>query len=206
MIISHAYKYVFLTTRKTGSTSAALYLLQNLFEKGDVSIRDFKPEYDHPDICKPTSTATHWDMKYLVDGSGIDLSTYKVFAVLRDPYERIISRTFYRNKGNCRNIFEARKMLTKGYVDEDDRDWPQSAYFKYNEEVVAEVWDYSCLDTLLPAFVRSYGKEPKYPLQRLKSEHRPTWATIESVITPVIKEKIAEVFAEDIELYNKYIL
>jgi hypothetical protein len=212
MIISHAYKYVFLTTRKTASTSTALCLLQNLFEEGDISIRDYRPKFEHPEPIIPVQEGLspgvrpHWDMRYIVEDTNIDLKEYKIFSVLRNPYERIISRAFYKTKGDCRNIFEARKVLTKGYVDEDDRDWPQSAYFKYNDEVIAEVWDYSRLDKLLPAFVRSYGKEPKHPLQRLKSEHRPTWATIESVITPAIKEKIDQVFAEDIELYNKYLL
>lgn len=209
MIISHAYKYVFLTTRKTASTSMALYLMQNLFEDGDISIRDYRPDFEHPVPVIPTQTGLpagvrpHWDMKYIVENTDIDLKEYKVFAVLRNPYERIISRSFYKSK--CRNIFEAQSMLeTRGYIDEDDRDWPQSVYFKYNGEVLADVWHYTQIAETLPAFVRSYGKEPVHPLRNLKSEFRPTWATVSAVITPTIKQKIDEVFAEDIELYEKY--
>ena len=210
MILSHAYKYVFLGTRKTGSTSSEVFLLQNLFEKGDISSRDFRPEHEHPEITKPCSahvlpgTTAHWDTKYLVERSGINLAEYKVFAVLRDPYERMVSRVFYKDKGNAQNIFEARQILSKGYVDEDDRDWPQSAYFKYNNKVIADVWDYRLIAELLPAFVLSYGKEPIYTLKKLKSTDRPVWATTKTVITPAIKQKISEVFAEDIELYNTY--
>lgn len=210
MIISHAYKYVFLGTRKTGSTSTELYLLQNLFEEGDICSRGFA-DYSHPRITKPSiahvppNTMAHWDMRYLIEISGIDINTYKVFAVLRDPFERIVSRAFYSNKGNSKNLFEARQILAKGYIDEDDRAWPQSAYFKYNDKVLAEVWDYKQLATLLPEFIRSYGKEPTHPLQQLKNTDRPAWATTKAVLTPEIRQKISEVFAEDIELYNRYI-
>ena len=210
MIISHAYKYVFLGTRKTGSTSTELYLLQNLFEKGDICSRNFA-DYHHPKITKPSTahvppnTIAHWDMRYLVETSGIDINTYKIYAVLRDPFDRIVSRAFYRNKGDSKNLFEARQLLAKGYIDEDDRDWPQRAYFKYNNEVLAEVWDYKQLATLLPNFVRSYGKEPTYPLQHLKNNDRPAWATTKTVLTTEIMLKISEVFADDIELYNRYI-
>lgn len=209
MIISHAYKYVFLTTRKTASTSMALYLLQNLFEEGDISIRDYRPDFNHPAPIIPTQEGLpagvrpHWDMRYIVEDTDIDLDEYKIFAVLRNPYERIISRAFYKSK--CRNIFQAQAMLeSRGYIDQDDRDWPQSAYFKYRGDVLADVWHYSQIAELLPAFVRSYGKEPVYPLHNLKSEFRPQWATPESILTPTIKQKINEVFAEDVKLYNKF--
>ena len=209
MIISHAYKYIFLTTRKTASTSMALYLLQNLFEEGDISIRDYRPEFDHPVPIIPTQEGLpagvrpHWDMRYIVEDTNIDLSEYKIFAVLRNPYERIISRAFYKSK--CRNIFEAQAMLeSKGYIDQDDRDWPQSVYFKYNGEVLADVWHYDQIAETLPEFVRSYGKEPTHPLHRLKSGTRPIWATYDAVVTPAIKSKIDEVFAEDVAMWKKY--
>lgn len=202
MIISHAYKYVFLRTRKTASSSIALYLMQNLFEEGDISIRDYRPKFDHPKPIMLSDVEVHRDMSTLVESNMINLDEYRVFAVLRDPYERIISRAFY--KGECTNMFDARKMLTKGYVDEDDRDWPQSAYFKHEGKMLGEVWHYDQIADTLPAFVRSYGKEPTHPLLRLKSEFRPSWATSDTVLTPAIKQKISEVFAEDVELYEKY--
>ena len=203
MIISHAYKYVFLRTRKTASTSIALYLMQNLFEEGDIAIRDYRPEFTHPNPTMISDVEVHYDMTALIESNIINLNEYKVFAVLRDPYERIISRAFY--KGRCKNVFDTRKILAKGYVDEDDRDWPQSAYFKYNNKVCGEIWRYDQIAKILPEFVRSYGKDPAYPLRNLKSEFRPGWATPKAVITPDIKRKIDEVFAEDIELYNSIV-
>ena len=202
MIISHAYKYVFLRTRKTASTSISLYLMQNLFEEGDVTIRDYRPAFEHPAPIMLSDTETHYDMTTLVKSNMVNLDEYKVFAVLRDPYERIISRAFY--KGGCENLFDTQRILAKGYVDEDDRDWPQSAYFKYNGQVLADVWHFSEIAEMLPAFIRSYGKEPTHPLRRLKSEFKLSWATPQAIITPAIKQKIDEVFAEDIELYNKF--
>ena len=202
MIISRKYKYVFLRTRKTASTSIAEYLVRNLFEEGDMHIKGDRPEFAnvHPKMLG--GIGYHHDIQILVESKLINLNEYTIFAVLRDPYERIISRAFHI--GSCKNIFEAQKILTKGYVDEDDRDWPQSAYFKYNGEVLADVWHYTQIAETLPAFVRSYGKEPVHPLRNLKSEFRPTWATVDSILTPKIKEKIDEVFAEDIDLYKKY--
>jgi hypothetical protein len=178
--------------------------MQNLFEEGDISIRDYRPQYDHPEPIILSDVDVHRDMKDLVENSGLNLSEYRVFAVLRNPYDRIISRAFYRPKGACRNIFDARKILAKGYVDEDDKDWPQSAFFKYNGEVRAEIWHYSEISDTLPAFVRSYGKEPIHPLLNLKSDHTPPWAKAETILTPSIKQKIDEVFAEDVELFNRY--
>ena len=202
MIISHTYKYVFLRTRKTASTSIALYLMQNLFEEGDISIRDYRPEYEHPTPIILSDVEVHRDMKELIESNMINLDEYKIFTVLRDPYDRIISRAFY--KGESRNLFDTQKILAKGYVDKDDRDWPQSAYFKYKGELLANIWHYDQIAETLPAFVRSYGKEPSHPLLRLKSNFRPSWAKVDSIITPKIKQKIDEVFAEDIDLYNKY--
>lgn len=202
MIISHAYKYVFLRTRKTASTSIAEYLVRNLFEEGDVYVKGDLTEFVNIYPKMSNDIGYHHDMKILVESNLVNLDEYKVFAVLRDPYERIVSRAFHT--GSCQNVFEARNILAKGYVDEDDRDWPQSAYFKYNGEMLAAVWHYDQIAETLPAFVRSYRKEPMYPMRRLKSDLRPSWATTDTILTSKIKQKISEVFAEDVELYEKY--
>jgi hypothetical protein len=211
MIISHAYKYVFLGTRRTGSNSSELFLLQNLFEKGDIANRSFTPKYVHPEVIRPPTdnvppgVKARWDMKYLIDYSGIDITGYKVFAVLRHPHDRLVSRVFYPlTLLGCRNLFHARHILSNGFADDEDRERPQSAFFKYEGRMVAEVWRYTEINTLFPEFVRSYGKEVKYPLTRLESQHTPTWANPKTVFTPEIIQKVNEVFAEDIELYNIY--
>ena len=202
MIISHAYKYVFLRTRKTASGSTALYLMQNLFEEGDITIRDLRPEYDHPAPTLYDDTTVHYTLKYVIDNDLVDLNEYKVYATLRDPYERIISRAFY--KDDVKDVFMAQQVLAKGYVDEVDRANPQSAYIVHDGQVKANIFDYDNLETDLRKMIESYGKQEKYPLQRLKSDIRPKWATVQTVITPMIKQKIDEAFADDVKLWNMY--
>ncbi len=202
MIISHAHKYVFLRTRKTASTSTALYFMQNLFEEGDISIRDFRPEFDHPKPTLYDDTTVYYTMKYIIENNLVDLNEYKIYSTLRDPYERMVSRAFYKDQ--AKDVFMAQRILSKGYVDETDRDNPQHAYIVYNGSVVANIIDYDNLESELKAILASYGKEEKYSLQTLKSDSRPKWATTQTVITPKIKEKIDEVFAEDVALWKMY--
>jgi len=202
MIISHAHKYAFLRTRKTASSSTALYLMQNLFEEGDISIRDLRPQHDHPAPTLYDDTVVQYTLKHVLDSGMIDAETYKIYATLRDPYERIVSRAFY--KGGAQNIFEAQAILGKGYVDETDRDNPQSSYIVKGGQIVPTVLDYRNIKAELRAILAAHGKEEKYPLLRLKSGFRPSWATVDAVITPKIREKIDEVFASDVSLWATF--
>lgn len=202
MIISHKHKYVFLRTRKTASSSTALYLMQNLFEEGDITIRDLRPEYDHPAPTLYDDSTVHYNLKYVIENKIVDLNEYEIYATLRDPYERIVSRVFY--KEDVKNVFMAQRILAKGYVDEVDMLNPQSAYIVHDGQVKVNIIDYDNLESDLRGILTSYGVEEKYPLNRLKADVRPSWATVQTVITPMIKEKIDEVFAEDMKLWNTF--
>lgn len=202
MIISHAYKYVFLRTRKTASSSTALYLMQNLFEEGDVTIRDLRQEYDHPAPTLYDDSVINYTLKYIIENNLVDLNRYKVYATLRDPYERIVSRVFYKEE--AKDLFMAQKILAKGYVDEVDMLNPQAAYIVYDGEVKANIINYVTLESDLRKILVEHGKEERHPLAKLKSGIRPSWATVETVITPKIKAKVDEVFCEDLKLWKYY--
>ncbi len=202
MIISHAYKYAFLRTRKTASSSTALYLMQNLFKEGDITIRDLRPEYDHPEPTLYDDSTVHYTLAYVIENKLVDLDQYKIYATLRDPYERIVSRVFYKEE--VRDVFMAQKILAKGYVDEIDKMYPQSAYIVHDGQVKVNIIDYDNLESDLRSILASHGVEEKYPLNRLKSDIRPSWATVQAVITPMIKERIDEAFSEDVKLWNDY--
>ncbi len=201
MIISHAHKYVFLRTRKTASSSTALYLMQNLFEEGDISIRDLRPQYDHPAPTIYDDSSTYYTLKYILDSGLID-ENYEIYATLRDPYERIVSRVFY--KGDVKDVFAAQKVLSKGYVDEVDRDNPQSAYILHNGSICVNIIDYRNLKEELRRILTKHGVVEKLPLQYLKSGVRPSWANVNTIVTPSIRKRIDEVFAEDVKLWNSY--
>lgn len=202
MIISHAHKYVFLRTRKTASSSTALYFMQNLFEEGDITIRDLRADFDHPIPTVYDDSSINYTLKYIIENDVVDLNEYKIYTTLRDPYERIVSRVFY--KGGAQDIFMAQKILAKGYVDEVDMLNPQSAYIVHDGQVKVNIIDYDVLESDLRKILMHHGKEEKYPLNRLKSGTRPPWATVQTIITPKIKEKIDEVFAEDLKLFKHY--
>lgn len=202
MIISHAYKYVFLRTRKTASSSTALYFMQNLFEEGDITIRDLRPEYDHPAPTLYDDTSIYYTLKYIIDNKLVDINEYKIYATLRDPYDRMVSRVFYKDR--AQDVFMAQHILSKGYVDETDRINPQSAYIVNEGSIIANIIDFDNLESDLRKILTSYGKEEKYTLRALKSDIRPSWASVSTIITPLIKEKIDEVFADDVALWKKY--
>jgi hypothetical protein len=176
--------------------------MQNLFEEGDISIRDLRPNHDHPAPTLYDDTAVQYTLKHVLENNLIDPATYKIYATLRDPYERIVSRAFY--KGNAQNVFEAQAILAKGYVDETDRDNPQSSYIVKDGCIVSNILHYGNIEAELKTILATHGKEEKYPLLRLKSEFRPSWATVGAVITPRIRDKIDEVFADDVELWRNY--
>lgn len=202
MIISHAYKYVFLRTRKTASSSTALYFMQNLFEEGDITIRDLRAEFDHPIPTVYDDSNINYTLKYVIENELVDPNEYKIYTTLRDPYERIVSRAFY--KGGAQDVFMAQKILAKGYVDEVDMLNPQSAYIVHDGQVQVNIIDYDTLELDLRKILMHHGKEEKYPLNRLKNGIRPPWATVSTVVTPKIKEKIDEVFAEDVALWKNH--
>lgn len=65
-----------------------------------------------------------------------DIDEYTIYSTLHDKYELIASCVFYKDEE--KDVFMAQKILNKGYVDEVDRDNPQSAYIVYNDEVFVE--------------------------------------------------------------------
>lgn len=176
--------------------------MQNLFEESDVSIRDFRPGVEHPAPVLYDDSTVHYTLKYLIENNVVDINEYMIYSTLRDPYERIVSRVFYKDE--TKDVFMTQKILSKGYVDEVDRVNPQSEYIVYNDEVKVKIIDYDNLQSDLHTMLDFYGKQEKYPLNWLKSDVRPKWATVQTIITPMIKSKIDEVFAEDVALWNAY--
>jgi hypothetical protein len=97
MIINSTLKYIFMDVPKTGTTSIQKWLIEN-----DKNAK--KRIYTDRNI-----DCTHIRYKTLEEVLGEDLFKYKVIAVVRHPYERVVSAYYFYKKGG-------KKKLIKNYT------------------------------------------------------------------------------------------
>jgi hypothetical protein len=217
MYISPKYKFIFLRTPKTASSSLMEFFVKNIPDPhaiygpiedtenpGTVSqqvLNKYKADYK----------IYHLTIKDLLDSEIItehQLNTYYNFAVLRDPIDR--QKSFYYFFRKWRSAKGAGSLEEyKSYVNEKGwfKNEPNSAikqtdFLTLYSELRGEYWLYEQLNDRLVEFMNKLNIDITHPLQDFKSTFRND-RTSEFRFDRGAVTTMADYFREDFNLYSK---
>lgn len=218
MYISHKYKFIFLRTPKTASSSLSEFLIKNVDDKDAVytEVDDTRiPGTLHKSIVdkyKKDFKYFHFTLEDLVRENIItpqQIDEYKCFAVLRDPIDRQKSFYYFYKKWRkeCKNVpaslEEYKRMAPNGYfLREPNSEILQSSFLEYDGKLKGEYWLYENITEELNKFVRSYCIQVKYPLPQHKTKFRLNRENEINFDYESLK-KMKNVFEKDFNLYTK---
>ncbi len=129
---------LFIHIPKTGGTTVEEYLYRKYQVPRDLkSLWLFGPLFKH--------SYQHCTLKEIRDKKnalGIDFQNIKIFAVVRNPYHRLVSELFFRslikNNSNQNDVFKAIKKFFNGNENYDNHRVPQYHYLINNDGFIDE--------------------------------------------------------------------
>ena len=218
MYISHKYKFVFLRTPKTASSSLSDFFVKNIDDPNAI----YTPVDDtrNPGKNLPRDIFTKYDkfswahlqLQDVVDYGLLDkgeLKNYKKIAVIRNPVDRQLSLYYHfknKNELGCKrhepaSLLEYRSVTQNGHFQEVNGAKKQADFLKYDNKIIGTYILYENLQEFLKQFMNDIGLIIKYPLPNHKSHARPKVDDFKFELEDV--KKIKEYFKEDFELYEK---
>lgn len=216
MYISHKYRFIFLRTPKTASSSLSEFFIRNIPDENAVytPVDDTKIKGTlnggYIDKYKKNFKYFHFTLEDLIKEKIIteeQARTYKSFAVLRDPIDRQKSFYYFYKRWKNRQVppsLEDYKALTPDgfFSGEPNSGIPQTDFLTLNGEVVGEYWLYENLSTHLNRFMSDINVPIKFPLLKHKSNFRKN-RNNEIQFDEISLNKIKSRFKKDFELYNE---
>ena len=226
MIVSHAHRFIFLKTKKTGSSSAE-YALADLCEGDDIitpASRDEEPErtgrraqnYMLPwskrsPVKVVRSFFTDTPERYVgfynhmpaararpLLGRGIWDSYYK-FAVERNPWDRQVSLYYWRYPDPATRPSFSEFIENPRYV-RKARNW--RIYTINDQLAVDRIARYETLDHDLAAILAEIGIEARLTLPRLKSGTREGGPAYREYYTDRTREIVAGWYEKEIGVFG----
>lgn len=216
MYISHKYKFIFLRTPKTASSSLSEFFIKNIPDPHAV----YTPVEDSK-IQGTLSTGLiqkyknnfkyyHFTLEDLVKEKIItpeQASSYKSIAVLRDPADRQKSFYYFYKKWKGRakqpSLEEYKVWAPNGtFLNEPNSSIRQTDFLSLQGKIVGEYWLYENLHHELSKFMKSINVQVIHPLPSHKSNFRKNRSN-EIQFDEDAMNKLLEVFGEDFKLYNE---
>jgi hypothetical protein len=216
MYISHKYKFIFLRTPKTASSSLSEFFIKNIPDPSAVytPVEDSnldgtlnpgiiqKYEHDHKFY--------HFTLQDLIYENIItefQARTYKSFAVLRDPIDR--QKSFYyfykkwKNRARLPSLREYKKWTPNGtFVKEPNSAIRQTDFLSLNGKIIGDYWLYENLNAELNNFMKSLDLNVIHPLPKHKTNFRKNRDN-EIQFDEEDLKKLQIVFESDFKLYNE---
>lgn len=215
MYLSHKYKFLFLRTPKTASSSLSDFFIKNIDDPNAIytEVEDSgTPGTLSEDIVgkyRPYAFY-HFTLQQLIDEAVIleeQAREYTCFALLRNPIDR--QKSFYyfykkfKSPGWEGSIEEYKSWTRNGvFKGEANSVIRQSDLLKINGEQVGEYWLYENLEQKLFDFLYDRKIEVKYPLPQYKAGIRKSRKNEIEFDEQSLKD-IRNHFKQDFELYEK---
>jgi hypothetical protein len=167
MIIIPSKKFIYLRVPKTGSTSVSQYLNEKFINIEDLTGTPIYHTGFKRSGMIDKKELVHASTKEIVrDGivSSSDISSYKIFAIIRDPVERFISHCYF-TKNNRTGIFvkDGVNNIVSFFLEELESDLdafrrgnlfhamtahPQSRWLIYNDVPISNIYSYEHINRL----------------------------------------------------------
>lgn len=134
MIISHKYKFIFIKTRKTASSSLEKILTQYL---GDTDIstgskNDGTPQLNINNLINP-----HVSGKWIKKNFNLEWEEYYKFTIVRNPWDFLVSLyTFHTSTGIDKHLFEGN--FNTWLLNTNLQQWNDWNKFTINNQIVVD--------------------------------------------------------------------
>ena len=215
MYLSHKYKFLFLRTPKTASSSLSDFFINNIDDPDAIytEVEDANiPGTLSEDIVgkyRPYAFY-HFTISQLIAEGVLTLEQakeYKVFSVLRDPVDR--AKSFYyfykkfRDVGTPPSIEQYRSWCYPGtaiFNNDNNSGIQQVALSVHNEELLGDFWLYEDLNKEVALFMDSLGL-PNAELPQHKTGLRKD-ASKEIVFGHQDLDNIKHTFGADVKFYE----
>ena len=216
MYLSHKYKFLFLRTPKTASSSLSDFFINNIDDPGaiytEVEDANIPGTLSELIVSKYRPYAFyHFTISQLI-GEGVltlkQAREYKVFSVLRDPIDR--AKSFYyfykkfRDVGTPATIEQYRNWCypdTAIFNNDNNSGIQQLALSVHNNELIGEFWLYENLENELHAFMKSLGlPAPELPKHKTDSRNN---RSNEIQFEEIDIQNINNTFSADVEMYKR---
>lgn len=215
MYISHKYKFIFLRTPKTASSSLSEFFIRNIPDPTAV----YTPVEDsdllgtlHSDIIrkyKKDFKFYHFTLQDLIDENIITKDqalSYKSFAVLRNPVDR--QKSFYyfykkwKNRRKPHSLNEYKIWAPEGtFKDEPNSAIRQIDFLTLDGKIIGEYWLYENINDELNKFMNKINVEIIHPLPNHKSNFRKNRDN-EIEFDDEAMNKLLDAFCADFKLYD----
>ncbi len=201
MIISHHWKFIFVKTRKTGSTSAEI-ALSRLCRPGDI----VTPVSEADEPLRTGLAVEPQKVTFKVNGNvitlgnhsplrdafkvfGAQLQDYRIISVERNPFDRAISMYYWQRRNRSG---EDPGMDAKWVLSTFDSNMP--LYSLMGIPVFDHMLRTESLDEDLKALAQDLGAgdELSADMARAKSSYRPKSASREAIFSDEVLRRIVE--------------
>lgn len=217
MYISPKYKFVFLRTPKTASSSLMDFFANNIDDPNAIygPIEDTKDNGNLPkevvEKYQKNYKIYHLTLQELCESgvlSAEDLNSYYNFAILRDPVDRQKSFYYFFRKWRGRKgpgTLEEYNMFVNEqgwFTGEPNSAIKQTDFLTVHGVMKGEYWLYENLNDRLSEFMNKLNIDIKHPLKTFKADFRSDREN-EFKFDKESVNKMAEYFRDDFNLYSQ---
>lgn len=204
MIFIPSKNFLYLRVPRTASTSVSNYLLDNLSIFTD--LKTTRPDFlFEKKVTIVDNIPVHANVHHLLDNRLInenEIKDYKIFAVIRDPVDWIISHAF----ADLPVEFTINKNLNEivsSYLD-NVHTIPQISILKYKENTLSDIYTYDNLNYMIQE-VFKYLNIAVHPANsyNYRSDRRLDRVT---KLNSVLIDRVYNQYEADYTLYQKIIL
>lgn len=216
MYISHKYKFIFLRTPKTASSSLSDWFIKNIPDAQAIytPVEDSKtPGTLNVNIInkyKLNFKYYHFTIQDLVKENIVtehQARTYRVISVLREPIDRQKSFFYFYSKWKAKNrpvdlkLYKA--LAPHGqFIGEPNSGIKQTDLLKLGNGLIGEFWLYENIEDHLEDLIKSLKIDVKVPLQKYKSTFRKN-RNNEIEFDKDSLDQIKSLFEKDFYVYNE---